>query len=187
MTGRDFAHSMIASVGLHQIHHYLSVVRNQPCAPGRCTVLPFAASQRHASCDPWSSERFQHVELKSSWQVDSMPDSLKTAKVSQDGFQTFATLWRNVHSLAVATDLHYNSMGFFRKADFKARLQPPALTVLICGSMLTLHQASQMAKCITANWLDVFNMHRVCTAAGGQENHRQATRGRPGGHHLLAV
>ena len=28
-------------------------------------------------------------------------------------------LWRNVHSLAVATDLHYNSMGFFRKADFK--------------------------------------------------------------------
>jgi Ca2+-binding EF-hand superfamily protein len=76
MTGRDFAHSMIASVGLHQIHHYLSV-------------------------------------------VDSMPDSLKTAKVSQDGFQTFATLWRNVHSLAVATDLHYNSMGFFRKADFK--------------------------------------------------------------------
>ena len=30
MTGRDFAHSMIASVGLHQIHHYLSQVHNQP-------------------------------------------------------------------------------------------------------------------------------------------------------------
>jgi hypothetical protein len=116
-----------------------------------------------------------------------MPDSLKTAKVSQDGFQTFATLWRNVHSLAVATDLHYNSMGFFRKADFKAGLQPPALPVLTCESMLTLHQASQMAECFTASWLNVFNMHRVCAAAGGQEDHRQPARRRPGGHHLLAV
>ena len=56
-----------------------------------------------------------------------MPDSLATAKVSQEGFQTFATLWRNVHSLAVATDLHYNSMGFFRKADFKVLSPPSAL------------------------------------------------------------
>lgn len=26
MTGRDFAHSIVASVGLHQIHHYLRKV-----------------------------------------------------------------------------------------------------------------------------------------------------------------
>jgi hypothetical protein len=62
------------------------------------------------------------IDIKSSAssrQVDSMPDTLKAAKVSQEGFLTFAALWRNVHSLAVATDLHYNSRGFFRKADFK--------------------------------------------------------------------
>ena len=142
MTGRDFAHSMIASVGLHQIHHYLSVVRNQLCIPGPCTASPFAASGRRPLYAPWDPERFS--PFQSFRQVESMPDSLKTAKVSKDGFQTFATLWRNVHSLAVATDLHYNSMGFFRKPDFKACIQPgnavllPALPTRTCASVLNL-------------------------------------------------
>lgn len=77
-----------------------------------------------------------------------MPDSLATAKVSREGFQTFATLWRNVHSLAVATDLHYNSMGFFRKADFKV---PPVSTVSVQQQMLS---AGDVMDC-TCSWVVV--------------------------------
>ena len=135
MTGRDFAHSMIASVGLHQIHHYLSVVRNQTCALG----FTFFCQLQHHSAVRDAIHGFQSRLSISNClrQVDSMPDSLKTAKVSQDGFQTFATLWRNVHSLAVATDLHYNSMGFFRKADFKAHPQPSTFVLLPARSFLS--------------------------------------------------
>jgi hypothetical protein len=84
-----------------------------------------------------------------------MPDSLRTAKVSREGFQTFATLWRNVHSLAVATDLHYNSMGFFRKADFKVlvlscNLEQPHAAAM--GMRSVLDQMLQAAGDMTG-WL----------------------------------
>lgn len=53
--------------------------------------------------------------------MDDLPEELKGAKIPQQSFLTFTQLWRNVHSLAVATDLHFNSMGYFGRADFKVR------------------------------------------------------------------
>ncbi len=52
-------------------------------------------------------------------QVGDLPEELKDAKVPAEAFLAFTELWRNVHALAVATDLHYNSMGYFRRDDFK--------------------------------------------------------------------
>lgn len=100
-------------------------------------------------------------------QVDSMPEELKNARVTREGFMTFAHLWRNVHSLAVATDLHYNSMGYFRKADFKVRLasRMPRLPMLSRG--LISYMGAYIAQLqLAAAFLSVLQMSHSLTSTG---------------------